>query len=144
MPKGKGIFDKPNYTNLLARIAHALEEIARVLANGQVTQAELTQALSLIHGNTRGILGAQEKSQGKEESIMAQPVTGQDLVDAIKNQRTVVAGLKTYTAGLRQKILDLSAASGGSLTQAQLEQAFADISDNDQAIADAMVENTGP
>ena|SRR6185503_16071021 len=71
-------------------------------------------------------------------------MTPQDLVDEVAKQTTTVASLKAYTSGLRQKLADAIAAGGGVMDQATLDKVFADISANDAALADAMVENVPP
>jgi methanogenic corrinoid protein MtbC1 len=66
--------------------------------------------------------------------------TAQDVLDAISAQKTIVGGLKVYVDDLRQKLRDALAA-GQLVTQAQLDQIFADVSADNQAVADAMVDN---
>jgi hypothetical protein len=67
--------------------------------------------------------------------------TGQDVLDAIEAQKTIVGGLKIFVDDLRQKLADALAANNGVLTQAQVDQVFADATANNQAIAEAMAEN---
>jgi hypothetical protein len=67
--------------------------------------------------------------------------TGQDVLDAIEAQKTIVGGLKIFVDDLRQKLADALAANNGVLTQAQVDQVFADVTADNQAIADAMAEN---
>jgi len=70
--------------------------------------------------------------------------TAQDVLDKISEQTTIVGGLKVYNDDLRQKLRDAIAANNGVITQAQLDKVFADVSANNQAVADAMVDNVPP
>lgn len=72
---------------------------------------------------------------------MAQP-TGQEFIDEMARQTSLVASLQVYNMTLRQRLADAMAANGGTLTQDQLNKVFTDLQANDQGIADAMVENT--
>ncbi len=67
--------------------------------------------------------------------------TAQEVLDKISEQTTIVGGLKVYNDDLRQKLRDAIAANNGVITQAQLDKVFADVSANNQAVADAMVDN---
>ena len=66
--------------------------------------------------------------------------TTQEVIDKITEQTTIVGGLKVYNDDLRKKLADALAA-GGLTTQAQLDGIFASVASNNQAVADAMVEN---
>jgi len=67
--------------------------------------------------------------------------TAQEVLDKISEQTTIVGGLKVYNDDLRQRLRDAIAANGGVITQAQLDQVFSELSANNQAVADAMVDN---
>ena len=66
--------------------------------------------------------------------------TKDEVLQKISEQTTIVGGLKVYNDDLRQKLRDALAA-GGLVSQADLDKVFADVSANNQAVADAMVEN---
>jgi hypothetical protein len=124
----------------LTRIAHAIE-------HQQLTQTTLNKVLRGLRANTQGIIDAQSTNptsatlQKGEQNIMA---TAQDLIDEVAKQTTTVASLKTYTAGLRKALADAIAANGGVINQAQLDAVMANMTKNDQDMADAMVENVPP
>jgi hypothetical protein len=68
--------------------------------------------------------------------------TPQDLLDKVAAQKTVVASLKVFIDDLLAKLAAAIAAGGGVMTQAQLDAVVADVTADNQAIADAMVANT--
>lgn len=68
--------------------------------------------------------------------------TGQNIIDEVAKQTTLVASLQVYNMTLRQRLADAMAANNGVLTQDQLNKVFTDLQADNQGIADAMVENT--
>lgn len=66
-------------------------------------------------------------------------VIGQQVIDAIAAQTTVIGSLKVYNDGLRKALVD--AAANHPLTVAEIQQIFLDVNANNQGIADAMVDN---
>jgi len=96
-----------------------------------------------IRENTRGIEGAMLNSNITQKGGERTMATAQDVLDEIAAQKTIVGGLDVYNDDLRQRLKDALAA-GQLVTAEQLDQIFADVKANNQAIADAMVENTTP
>ena len=66
--------------------------------------------------------------------------TKEQVFEKIAEQTTIVGGLKVYNDDLRSK-LAAALAAGQLVSQADLERVFADVSANNQTVAEAMIEN---
>ena len=131
-------------TDGFAKVALAIRAAG---ARPQIDDETLVRIYRGLTSNTRGIVEAQIEGgeqvsfnvrQKGGEKIMATP-TGQEILEKITEQKTVVAGLDVYVDNLRAELK--AAAAQNPLTPEQIQQIFDGISANTQAAADAMVEN---
>lgn len=81
----------------------------------------------------------QLKTQGAKNMA-----TIDEIVQAVHDETSVVAGINTLLAALQQKITDLAAGAISPEVQAKIDSAFAEITANNTALATAITANTPP
>jgi hypothetical protein len=105
-----------------------LEEVV-----GKVVEEKVLGALQRIEKKLD-----QNAKQG--EQIMA---TLDDVLAKVADERTQIASFKVLFAGLKQQLADALASENLSpATQAKVDAVFAGVSENDQAVVDAINSNT--
>lgn len=111
---------------------HVFEELFEQFAGYQQFKSDVLARLD-------GIIASQAVETQRELNIMA---TMTEVVDKIAEETTLVASLQTFVQGLRDQIAALPGVTPE--LQAQIDGAFAHVSANATAIANAMVANTPP
>jgi uncharacterized coiled-coil protein SlyX len=76
-----------------------------------------------------------------EKQMANQATTTQDILDAVRAQRTQIASLSTLLGGIRQRLTDALAGQLSPEAQKILDDTLAEIHGNSTAIADAIATN---